>query len=815
MTLKNNVVAILFSLTSNFVYSSSNFQLSFMVVDDENNGLKNAEILIEKQLNYSDSLGFVKFTFTNPGLYKYSINRIGYKSVNGEVKLSKSIQNIKVVMESVLFEKTAYVVKSVRVKQFAPFQQITITNADIDKQNYGQDIPMLLQYLPSVVSTSDAGNGVGYTGLRIRGSDATRINVTVNGIPINDAESHGVYWVNMPDLASSSQSIQIQRGIGSSTNGYGAFGGSISVLNTVIDTGYNLKLSQSYGSFNTLKSTLIFNTKINQGLQISGRLSKVKSDGYMDRAFSDLGSFQSNINYSKKKTFLQFVAFGGKEVTFQSWYGVPQSRIEGDKQGMLDYASRNYLTSKQTENLLNSNRTYNYYEYKNQTDNYRQNHYQLHWLQLSKKGWSFKNSSFITTGQGYFEEYKVDQDLNKYKLGPLIIINDTINNVNLIRQRWLNNHFFGNFSTLYYQFKNSSFELNNGLTQYNGEHYGLVNWMNYSKMFPNNHQYYYSESKKKEWNSHLKYQTIYRSKLMLIAELQNRMIDYTSKGDDNDLTNINIDEQFHFINPKLGVLYYPNYNWSFYTNISKTSREPVRTDFIDNKFNEIPKPEEMVDIEAGFNGMFKKWKILFNFYRMQYKNQLILTGELNDVGNALRRNVAKSFRTGIELNLVKFLLNNRLKVDFNACVSQNKMFNFYDYVYNYDDSKYQSEFYKQTDLPMSPNLMSGVGLEYTIQKKHLILVNFKYVGVQYLDNLSSDKSKINPFITSQLVYKYSTKFNGMKQFDLNFGVNNLLNQLYVNNGYNFKYISAGVKVTENFYYPQATLNGFLSIDFKF
>lgn len=302
---------------------------------------------------------------------------------------------------------------------------------------------------------------------------------------------------------------------------------------------------------------------------------------------------------------------------------------------------------------------------------------------------------------------------------------------------------------------------------------------------------------------------------MLIAELQNRMIDYYSKGDDNDLTLINIDQQFHFLNPKIGVLYYPNFNWSFYTNISKTSREPVRTDFIDNKFNEIPKPEEMLDLEAGFNGAIKKWKILFNFYRMQYKNQLILTGELNDVGNALRRNVNKSYRTGIELNVVKFLLNNNLKLDVNACVSQNKMFNFYDYVYNYDDNTYKSNFYSNTDLPMSPNVMSGLGLEYYLRKKHIILLNFKYVGAQYLDNLSSEKSKIDPFVSSQLVYKFKTVLKGVQQLDVNIGVNNLLNQMYVNNGYNFKYISGGEKIVENFYYPQAPINGFIGLDLRF
>ncbi len=815
MTQFKYILSTLFFLVSNAILGSSIYQVQFLVVDEEEKGIKNAEIVINNLNKFSDSLGIVSFGFDKPGVYKYCINRTGYKSVNGEFKLIKQNHSIKVVLENVLLEKTAYVIRTVRVKQFAPFQQVTINKAEIEKQNYGQDIPMLLQYLPSVVSTSDAGNGVGYTGLRIRGSDATRINVTVNGIPINDAESHGVYWVNMPDLASASQSIQIQKGIGSSTNGYGAFGGAISVLNTVIDTGCNLRLNQSFGSFNTFKSTVIFNAKTNQGLQVGGRISKIKSDGYMDRAFSDLGSFQANVNYSKGNSLLQFVAFGGKEITFQSWYGVPQSRVEGNQQEMLNFASRNYLTDKQKDNLLNSGRTYNFYEYRNQTDNYKQNHYQLHWFQKFKNGWDLKNSIFMTTGQGYFEEFKEDQKLNNYKLNPIIVVNDTVKNVNLVRQRWLDNRFFGWFSTLFYQFKNSRFEFNNGLTQYNGEHFGLVNWMNYSNFFPNNHSYYFSESRKKEWNSHLKYQTIYRSKLMVVAELQNRMINYTSKGDDNDLTLININQKFHFVNPKLGVLYYPIYNWSYFVNISQTSREPVRTDFIDNKFNEIPKPEEMIDLEAGFNGMLKKWKILFNFYRMQYKNQLILTGELNDVGNALRRNVNKSYRTGIELNVIKQMLNNRLKIDFNACLSQNKMFNFYDYVYNYDDNTYQSQLVDNTALPMSPNVMTGIGLEYVLRKNHLLLLNFKYVGVQYLDNLSSEQSKINPFVISQMGYKYSTKLRGLKQLDLNFGINNLLNQMYVNNGYNFKYISGGSKIVENFYYPQAPLNWFLGLDLRF
>ncbi len=707
-----------------------------------------------------------------------------------------------------------YVVRSVMVNEKSGFVNSNLSAKQMAPVNLGQDFTYLVGNTPSAVTTSDAGAGVGYTGIRIRGSDATRINVTVNGVPINDAESHGVYWVNMPDLASSTSYVQIQRGVGTSTIGSGAFGANINIVNSDLSAVPFAQFQQSYGSFNTSKSTIIFGTGKQKNFNFGGRLSKVLSDGYLDRASSDLSSYQLNLNYQLKKFTMNAVGFGGKEKTYQSWYGTPESRINNDVAGMNDYADRNYLSADERANLLNSGRTYNYYTYPNQTDNYWQYHYQLHMKYQVLDKLSVRAAFFATKGKGFYEEYKSNASFSKYGVSDFINGNDTIRSTNLVRQRWLDNLLLGQTLTLNYKIgKDNEVIVGTSNLGYDGNHFGKVTWAEIAVPFGLDQKYYTSKSNKRESNSFIK-AIIKKDKFQFELEGQIRQVHYSSKGIDNDRTNIHFDTSYNFYNPKIGVVYSINKESNVYSSFSIGNREPVRTDFIDNPLNAIPKPEQLQDFELGY--IYKKKKAMYqvNVYNMNYKNQLVVTGELNDVGNALRRNVAKSYRRGIEL-IVLHPIMDKLHVDANLTLSSNKIINFEDYYLDYGTYLYKKDMYSTTDIAFSPSVIGYIGVADKHLKNFEIGVNYKYVGKQYLDNTSNETRKLpsygvlNSFINRQFSFK-----NG-SQLVIKGMANNLLGIFYSNNGYTFKYSYFGTLTQENFYYPQSGKNFFLGLDFKF
>ncbi len=714
-----------------------------------------------------------------------------------------------------IYTQSGHIVANTRAGNKAPFAFVNIGAKELQSQNLGQDFTYLIGNTPSVITTSDAGTGIGYTGIRIRGSDATRINVTINGIPINDAESHGVYWVNMPDLASSTSSVQIQRGVGSTTNGNGAFGASISILNTEIDTNKNLELNQSFGSFNTLKNTLKFGTGKIGNFNFSGRLSRIVSDGYIDRASSNLQAFQFNLNYAKNNWLINAVSFGGKEKTYQSWYGTPISRFNGNVAEMNAYIARNYLTTEDAQNLLNSGRTYNYYTYPNQTDNYWQNHYQLH---ISKKIGSYitlNNSSFLTKGKGYFEEYKTDQKYSRYGVANYTTNNDTISSTDLVRRRWLDNYYYGNFASLDY--KKNKLNLNTaiGYTLYNGQHFGEVIWAKVAEPFGLNKKYYESKSLKQEWNGNIKADYKLIRKLTLTAEFQIRKINYSGKGNDNDLKPIDFNQNFTFINPKIGFMYNYSVKKAVYASYSISHREPVRTDIIDNAKAAIPKPEQLKDLEIGYIYKNRNAYFQLNGYYMNYTNQLVLTGELNDVGSSIRKNVNKSSRLGIELMGSKYLFNKKIELEGNITLSSNKIAQFNDVFYNYDSSSVITKEYTQTDISFSPNVIGYIGITDKHIKHSTLAINCKYLGKQYLDNTQNNNAKLSSYYTLNFNGSRTFFIKGLKTIRTKLMVNNILAANYANNGYAYKYISGGETITETFYYPQSFTNFMLGLDLIF
>ena len=688
-----------------------------------------------------------------------------------------------------------------------------VISKSLEKKNFGQDLPFLLDATPSVVTTSDAGTGVGYTGIRIRGVDASRINVTINGIPVNDPESHEVYWVDMPDLASSVENIQIQRGVGSSTNGAASFGASLNIKSQDISGNAGGSIDNSYGSFNTWKSTIKATTGlINSKFSIETRLSRISSDGFIDRANSNLKSFYLAGSYSGKKTLIKAVMFSGKEVTYQSWYGTPESRINGDTSAMNAYADRNYLTDEERANLLNSGRTYNYYTYKNQQDNYTQDNYQLHFTHSFKPNLILNVAGHYTYGRGFYEEYKTNQNLNDYGMSNVIAGIDTITSTDLIRRRWLDNDFVGAVYSFTYNKSRLHLVFGGAANTYFGRHFGEVIWARNASDSELGDRYYNEHGQKTEFSNYLK-AYYHLNNFVFSGDLQYRNVNYSFLGIDQVsgvLKDVQQSVQFNFFNPKASISYRLNSNNQFFVSYGISHREPVRRDFRESTPQSRPKAEQMRDLEVGHTfHAGSKFALTSNVYWMDYSNQLILTGKINDVGSYTRTNVAKSYRAGIELS-ASYNVIKGLRLNGNITFSQNKIKTFNEYVDVYYDTipYYDQQIieHKNTNLALSPNIIGNIGFSLNPYKNFTIDWMTKYVGRQYLDNTSDLKRSMNPYSYSNLSLSYSLKKVLFEEIIFGLQVNNIFNQMYVNNGYTFSYIYGGQTTTENFYYPQAGTN---------
>ena len=687
-----------------------------------------------------------------------------------------------------------------------------INKLTLQKQNFGQDLPMILNWTPSLVTTSDAGAGVGYTGLRIRGSDATRINVTINGIPYNDAESQGTFWVDVPDIATSTQSIQIQRGVGTSTNGAGAFGGSINLqTNTKNDKAYADVLN-SFGSFGTHRHTIgVGSGLINGKFVFDARVSTIMSDGYIDRGSSNLKSFYLSGGYYGKKTIVKAVAFGGQEVTYQSWNGIPESKLNNDPEAMqVTIGDLGWTNPDLIKNLLNSNpRTFNMFIYPNQVDNYKQDNYQLHFSHRFNEKFTANASTHLTYGRGYYEEYRYGDKLANYGLS------DTTTS-DLVRQRWLKNYFYGLTFSLNYDGDHFNSILGGAVNRYDGDHYGNIMWTAINNGIPPNYQYYLNKGVKDDANIYLKNTYEFTEQLSGFLDLQYRGVSHTMKGKENDQNTFDIYKHFNFFNPKVGLTYSLSPVQNVYASFSRAHREPTRDDFVDAPADAQPKPEEMNDVEAGWRLRRKGYSMSANYYYMGYNNQLVLTGALNDVGASLRTNVDKSYRTGIELEATG-RLSNRFTIGANLTLSQNKILKFKEILYDYDadPANYVIEKdYKKTDISFSPNVIAGGIFSYTVFKGMELSWLTKFVGKQYLDNTSHEERKIDSYFINDLRVVYSLHPKYMREIAISVFVNNLFDVKYASNGYTYGYF-AGSEIRQNYYYPQAGTNFMAMLALRF
>mgnify|MGYP005987684085 CR=1 FL=1 len=802
-------ITIFLFLFVSLLTTAQSFNFSGTVIDENENPLPGASVYI-KEIKKGTSTNF-KGNFSlqlKKGTYTVEVSFIGYKTISQRVSISKNEEYfIKLKTGSMVLDEV--LVAAVRANTDAPVTFSNLSKREIEKRNLGQDIPILLNYMPSVVSSSDAGAGVGYTYMSVRGSNGERINVTVNGIPYNDAESHGTFWVNLGDFASSTQNLQLQRGVGTSTNGSGAFGASLNILTDAAQEEAFGEISNSFGSFNTRKHTVKFSTgKINDHIEIAGRLSNISSDGYIDRASSDLKSYFLQGSYIDDNTLIKAITFGGKEKTYQAWYGTPKVRLENDAQGIEDYIADNFLSDSEAENLRNSDRRYNYYTYDNEVDNYEQNHYQLHWNEQLNDNWSTNLALNYTKGSGYFEQYKADEDAADFN-------NLIVDGSDVIVRRWLQNDFYvANFNANY---KNESLNVISGISysNYTGDHFGEVIWG--EDLAPNTNirdQYYFSDAKKTDFSVFAKANFKITEDLSGYLDLQGRFVNYQTNGITSDLENIAVDANFDFFNPKVGLTYKVNTNNSLYTSFAVANREPNRNDFEGG----VNTHETLNDLEFGWRLKTEYVKLNTNIYYMNYKNQLVLTGALDDVGAPIRATSGDSYRLGLEID-ADIYLNEYFSIKPNAAFSSNKNKNFVARI----DGALQN--LGNTDISFSPDVVVGNMFIYKPLENLQISFLSKYVGKQYMSNLGSKVSNsdvIDSYFTSDLNFVYEVKPNKIfKSIVFTALINNIFDREYVDRGYygtfDDTWSDPNKTTTLDYagFYPQATRNFLVGVTLKF
>lgn len=745
---------------------------------------------------------------------KLTVQFVSKKTFEQQFNINQINPVFNITLEDEAYFLEPLEVKAVRASDRAPFTKTNVNEQEIAKRNYGQDLPFILNQTPSVVVNSDAGNGVGYTGIRIRGTDATRINVTLNGIPYNDAESQGTYFVDLPDFASSVNSIQIQRGVGTSTNGAGAFGATINLSTNEFNEKPYGESNNSYGSFNTWKNTV----KVGSGLiddhfTIDARLSRITSDGFIDRASSNLQSLYFSTAYINKKTSLRLNVITGKEKTYQAWNGVPQAKLFGTKENLKDYYYNNvgnyYFTPADSVNLFNSSkRKYNYYTYPNQTDNYQQDHYQLFFNQSINNNLSFNIASFLTRGRGYYEEYKTDASFNDYGLDDFVVGKDTITSTDLVRQLWLDNYFYGQIFSLQYKKNKDELTLGGSWTRYDGKHYGDIIWANIG--VPKDYEYYRFPATKTDKNVYIKWLHQLNNRWSVFSDVQYRHVMHDMQGFE-DHPELLIKRSFNFINPKAGISYLNN-GWNAYLSYALANKEPNRDDF-EAAINEQPKKEMLHDFETGISKRAAGYNVGATLYYMLYKDQLVLTGKINDVGSYTRTNVPYSYRMGIELQ-GSYAFTNWLNAAANISLSKNKIKDFREYIDNYDDGTQQAVAHHNIDISFSPSVIASGVVNILPSKNMELNLMSKYVGKQFLDNTQNDKRSLGAYFLQDARAAYTIRNFLFKEWNISAAVYNIFNKKYEPNGYTFSYIYGGAFTTENYYYPMAGTNFMIGFNLK-
>ena len=773
------------------IFQDNGSKIKGKVTDINGLPLQGAGITIENTILgvHTDSEGNYSLSVRKGLVYKLRFSFIGFESQIRDITLKgDTVLNIVLLAKSVMTEEVF--VNATRAGERTPMAYSTVTKEDISKNNIAQDIPYLLGYTPSLVVSSDAGTGVGYTNINIRGTDVKRINVTIDGVPVNDAESHGVWWVDLPDLASSADNIQIQRGVGTSTNGAGAFGATINFQTTNLNREPYAEVNSSYGSFNTSKNTINFGTGlINKKFAIDARLSKIWSDGYIDRAFSDLKSFYISGTMYGETSILKLMIFSGVEHTYQAWDGVPKDSLA-------------------------THRTYNIHNYKNETDNYWQDNYQLHYSKEISSNISANAALHYTHGQGYYENLIQNSKFSSFNLPNAIFNTDTITSSDFITQRWLRNDFYGFTYSLNYRKDKISTIIGGGWNQYLGNHFGDIIWAKTVTYNNDSYRWYQGTGNKKDLNTFLKINYSLTSKLNLYADLQFRNINYSIGGFDENLKDVTQNHKYNFFNPKAGFTYNLDEKQKVFSSFGVSQREPDRDDFTDADPGKTPVPEKLFDYEAGYEFHSSILMLKGNLYYMFYHDQLILTGKINNVGATILTNVPKSYRQGIEIETGIQIFKN-LNWYENLTISRNIIPVFEDLTDNWDNSLQDKEILKNKTISFSPSIIAGSVIDYYPFNNFHLSLNTKYVGKQYIDNTQNTERMLKAYLVQNISFLYTIKTKIFKEMTCQFVVNNLFDKMYETNAWVYKYIEEGSLHVMDGYFPQAGINCMVKFEIKF
>ncbi|MDD2526793.1 MAG: TonB-dependent receptor [Lentimicrobiaceae bacterium] len=780
-------------------FTVAQITLKGKVVDEQTlTPLQGAHLNLNNRLVHitTDEKGMFEINGLKAGNYQIKVSYMGYQVWESLVDLSAD-KVMLISMERSAIMSDATIITATRANEKTPVTYQDLNAEEISRKNQGRDIPYLLEQMPGLVVSSDAGNGLGLTSFRIRGTDMNRINITVNGIPLNDAESHGVFFVNMPDFASSLGSLQVQRGVGTSTNGAAAFGASVNLQTTPPPSEPYGSITNAYGSFNTWKHSIETGTGlINGKWALDARLSKLSSDGYIDRATADLKSLYVSGGFYGKNTIARLNIISGIQTTYQAWDGVPS-------------------------NILDTNRTYNgigkYIDYRgnikfydNETDNYQQDHYQLQISQRLSDRLTGNFALHYTRGIGYYEQYKDDARLTKYLINPVLLPgNDSvlISRSDLIRRKNLDNHFYGFTWSVNYDLDKLLLMAGGSGNQYEGLHFGNVIWAEFAQTAGYNHRWYENTGKKQDLNVYLKAQYQAGERLNLYADFQLRGINYKLSGIDDDLRDISQTHEFLFFNPKAGLFYQLNSHNSFYFSFAIANREPNRSNYTDADPDKVmPQAETLQDYELGYHYNRDKFTASVNAYYMYYRDQLVLTGAINDVGKGIMTNVPESFRTGLEFTGA-VTITSILRASANFTLSRNEIIKFTEFVDDWDNWGTQIENpIGNTNLSFSPNATAGAEIGLNLTRAIEAYINGKYVARQYIDNTSSVERSLDPYFVTNFRLSWMLRPDFIRGLEMNLNINNLLNAEYETNAWVYRYYSEGSFEKEDGYFPQAGIN---------
>jgi iron complex outermembrane recepter protein len=787
------------------VSATAQFSIHGKVTDaSTGSSLPGANVVIEETYKgvHTRSDGSFKLEWLAAGDYTLSVSFMGYQTQKVNVTVTHWQETtVDILLEPSAVLSQEVIVKATRADSRTPSSRTNVSKEQLQAANFGQDIPYMLALTPSLITSSDAGAGIGYTSISIRGSDASRINVTINGIPINDSESHGVWWVNMPDIVSSTENIQIQRGVGTSTQGAASFGATISINTNALQEKAYAEINTTGGSFNTLRNTVNLGTGLMEnGWSFDGRLSRSNSDGYIDRSFSDLKSFYVSGGYFGKNTAVKAIVFGGKEQTYLAWNGVPG-------------------------NALDTNRTYNpsgafidaqgnrqFYE--NETDNYQQDHYQLHLTHRFVPGLTGNASLHYTYGRGYYEQFRQRQRFSSYGLPNVVINNQEIPRTDLIRQRWLDNHFYGLTWALNYNNMNRMQTIwGGGYNNYDGSHFGKIIWASISQGVQKGHHYYDNEARKQDFNSFVKVNYELYDGLYIFGDLQYRNIVYDFQGPgmvNEQLSVLDHRAVYHFVNPKAGINYDFSTTGNVYLFLGRSNREPVRKDFTESTPQSRPRPEKLTNLELGYRYNGNNLMAGINYFLMDYRDQLVLTGEINDSGGATRMNIDKSSRMGIEAE-VTVRADSWIEAAGNVTLSRNKIPTFTEHSDVFDAYWTPLErlvvTYTNTDIAFSPSIISAARVTITPPELKDASVSLlgKYVSRQYIDNTMNEDRMLNAYLVNDLRLAYVFRNGMFRELELSLAVNNIFNVDYITNAWIYKGVlgDSGLIPLEDGYFPQA------------